>query len=298
MSINERLSLDQFTVSDASPAPFEEFQVTWAISAASANVDVADYQFRLRTHYQILDPGLPTQGTVNTAIRARTLLSLQAKHTGSGTWHTLGQAISMGLDESTCTFREFPGALLDELFSTQVEQHLAAAPELWLAGAGVQPSWHTTHVEYKIPITMVLDNYFNGDLDIVWKLHFGVEYDSRQECQLDVSISSAGAANFSWYEDLLSLGSSAIIAGTVERLMPAILRCVVRDAERAIASGLCAYLDVGNFLDEHRLLSVQILPSGNINTLRFVLCEPPVGPAERTLAPKRDVAFDQLDRMP
>jgi len=291
VSINERLSLDQFTVSDVTPAPFEEFDVAWAVSARAGNVDIADYQFRLKTHYEVLDHALAAQGTKSMAIHAQTLLSLQAKPIGSGGWNTLGQAISMHLDDATCVFREFPGSTMDDLFTTQVEQNLAATPELRLSRAGVQSTWHTTHVEYRIPMTIVLDNYFNGDLDVVWKVYFDVEYDSNQDCQLDVSIFSAEGANFSWYEDILSLGSSAVIAETIERLMPAIMRCIVRDAERAIAAGLCAYLDVGNFLDDHRLLSVRVLQLVNNNTLQFVLCDRPAVADDGVLAPDGGVVF-------
>ncbi len=219
------------------------------------------------------------------------MISLQAKPVGSGGWNTLGQTISMQLDDTTGVFREFPGSIMDDLFTTQVEQNLAATPELRLSGAGVQATWHSTHVEYKTPMTIVLNNYLNGDLDVVWKVYFDVEYDSNQECQLDVSIFSTEGANFSWYEDILSLGSSAIIAETNERLMSAIMRCIITDAERAIAAGLCAYLDLGNFLDDHRLLSVQVVPLGNNNTLRFVLCDRPAPAEEGPIAPVGGVVF-------
>ncbi len=291
VSINERLSLDQFTVSDVTPAPFEEFDVAWVVSARTGNVDIADYHFRLKTHYEVLDHALAARGAKKVAIRAQTLLSLQAKHIGSGSWNTLGQAISMHLDDATCVFREFPGSTLDDLFITQVEQNLAATPELRLSQAGVQSTWHATHVEYKIPMTIVLDNYFNGDLDVVWKVYFDVAYDSNEDCQLDVSIFSAQGANFSWYEDVLSLGSSAVIAETIERLMPAIMRCTAGDAERTIAAGLCAYLDVGDFLDDHRLLSVRVLQLVNNNTLQFVLCNRQAVLDDGVLAPDGGLVF-------
>lgn len=73
--------------------------------------------------------------------------------------------------------------------------------------------------------------------------------------------------------------------------MPAVMRSIFRDAERAIAAGLCAYLDVGNFLDDHRLLSVRVLPLGNLNTLQFVLCDRPEPADEGLLAPDGGVVI-------
>ncbi len=272
VDINDRLSLDQFSVSDTRPKPFEEFDVTWAISARN-NANLADYEFRLKTHYDPMGDSIAPQGTQTFAIHTQTLLSLQAKRIGSGAWRTVGQAIAMQIDDSTCEHREFPGSLFDATIEQQVEAALADVAALRLTGSGIDVDWFTSHIAIKIPLEIVLNNFFNGNLSITLKIYFGVDYDSNQECNLDVTVFSSEDANFHWLEDIASLGHTATIAKTIEKLMPTIMAPIIARTERGILAGLCAYLDLGNYFDDHRLLSVRIVPNGNLNYLDFVFCE-------------------------
>ena len=180
----------------------------------------------------------------------------------------------MLIDESTCEVKDIPGNLIDALFIDEIESNLTEIPQLRLR-SDVEAMWHTNPIRYKIPIEIVLDNFFNGDLDITLKVYFSVDYDYSSDCHLEVTVTESSDANFHWLEDVLTLGHTATIAATIERLLPVILKPITDRAERGLINGICAFLGLGNYFDTHQMLEVNIVPNNSFNYLNFVFCEKP-----------------------
>lgn len=272
--INSILKIERFTVSNSRPFPFENFEVDWLVTAAKNDINIADYQFRIKSHYDILADNIGNQGQISISIYNQTLLRVQASFIGSYKWYTLGNPITMPIDVSNCEEKDFPGVLLDDSLSDTTIAELENIPALRLrSGKEVEATWHNQYIEYKIPLEIVLNNFFNGDLDITWKVYFRIDYDSNSDCNLEVFISSNEDANFHWLEDLTTLGHTATIAATIERLMPTIMQPIISRAELAIANGLLTYLGLNNYFDTHKMMSVSIMPNLPFNHLKFMFCD-------------------------
>lgn len=289
--INKQLILERFSVSSTTPRPFEDFEVEWLVSPVTANVNLANYQFRIKTSTDILAQDISRQGQATIAIHKRTLLTVQARK-GLGTWKNLGDSIAMRIDDSNCEEKDIPGAWLDVSIANQLTAGLANISILRLrSGKQIEPIWQNRYVEYKVPLEIVLPNFFNGDLDITWKLFFSIDYDDNSDCHLNVSITSSENADFASWQDFLSLGHTATIAATVERLLPAILKPVIAKAERAVVDELCFFLGSTQYFDTHHMLSVDIVPQNSFNHLHFIFCD-----KEVSETPKTAIAFDMKSR--
>ena len=90
------------------------------------------------------------------------------------------------------------------------------------------------------------------------------------DCNLIVDLEASQDANFHWLEDILSVGHTATIAKTVERLVPYIMAPILSQAERAILEGFCVFIDLGSLLDTHTLFDVNLQTPEHIT---FVLCD-------------------------
>ncbi|SHE57766.1 hypothetical protein SAMN05443144_10276 [Fodinibius roseus] len=269
--LRDKLEVAEFQISKSTVAPCEEIQANWGIQAKQNNVTLSDYQFRLRVHYADINNDIPARGSENFSVYKDTFLSLMAKHVNSGNiWSPIGEPLQI-TTEGENKIREIPQSLLDNLAFNQINDQIDGIQYLRFRSE-IESTWFNNRIEYKLPLEIVINNFFNGDLDITLKLYIRAELDEDNETSLEVSITSDENANFHWLEDIISLGHSATVAKTIEKLLPVIMGYVTRDAERAVLQQVQSFLNIGGFLDDRRLMEVRIIPSGNLGYIQFIFC--------------------------
>lgn len=262
----------EFEVSKTTFTPFEEIEVEWRIRSKRDDIQFEDYIFSLVATEGIIEEELDSRDKIffnphkNTLLRIRGRKRLQ----GRGTT-TLGSGIALTVDESDCSVREISGSLFDFQVREQLSDFTSSTSSIRLRD-DVVAIWHSGYIEYKLPLELVLNNFFNGDLDIKVEIRFKVHHEGEQT-DLEVNITHNSNANFHFLEDILSGGSSAIIAKTVNKMLPLVLNCELAKVEELIVRQLINFL--GSLLDTHRLLAVRVVPLGNLNHLSLVLCPLP-----------------------
>ena len=276
LDIDDLFELELFRTSKTTFFPFEEIDVQWSIRAKTANTEFDDYLFTLVATDNILVNDLPASGMATFSPHKNTLLKIQGRHRTRGGVNTLGQGIALSVDESSCLVREFPRVVFDDIVNTALTGLTSQTAEIRLQGE-VRSTWKLGSIEYYFPLELVLNNFFNGDLDVKIELTFAVHHNGSQS-ELEVNIDHASDVNFHGLEDVLSLGSSAIIAATANRMVPLILECEMRQQEIQVVRSFMAFLR--RDLDTHRLLAVRVAPLGNsrLANIAFVLCPLPVEP--------------------
>jgi hypothetical protein len=270
--INSLLDVQQFEASRTLVAPFEDFTLNWVIVAKQPDVVVENYDIRLSFDpygNSTLSQTFEATDTVQTSIWQDRRLTLQAKLKTENNWRSLNPPVQMQIDQSECLALELPVSLLLQQMATELDDAISSILVLRRKG-DLTYSNRIDHLEIKAPLEIVLNNFFNGDFDITFRLSMRADIASNNDCNLSVELDSSQNANFHWLEDILSGGVSATIAKTVERLVPYILAPILTQAERAILEGFCVFIDIGNLLDTHTLFDVNLQTPGKIT---FVLCD-------------------------
>ena len=270
LDIDDLFDLVIFRTSKTTFKPFEEINVEWSIRAKDSNTEFDDFLFSLVATDTVLADDIDASGRFTFAPHKNTLLKIRGRHRTRGGINTLEHGIALTVDESDCLVREFLRDVLDGAVNTTLTGLTSQTPELRLRGEVVS-TWKLGSIEYHFPLELVLNNFFNGDLDVDIDLTFDVHHDGS-ESELEVTIDHSSDVNFHWLEDALSLGSTAIIAATADRMVPLILECELRQQEIQIIRVFMAFLQ--RDLDTHRLLDVRVIPRGNsrLATLDFILC--------------------------
>lgn len=269
--LRDILEIAEFQVSKSTVTPCEEIKANWEIRAKQNNVNTNEYQFRLRVHYADINNDIPAMGTEKFSVYKDTFLSLMARKLNSGNlWSPIGEPLQLTVDGEN-QIREIPQTLLDSLAFNQINNQIDGIKYLRFR-SDIESTWFNNRIEYKLPLEIVIDNFFNGDLDITLKLYIRAELEEDNETSLEVRIESDENANFHWLEDVISLGHSATVAKTIEKLLPVIMGYVTRDAERVVLQQIQSFLNIGGFLDDRRLMEVRIIPSGNLGYIQFLFC--------------------------
>ncbi|SMO72782.1 hypothetical protein [Fodinibius sediminis] len=268
--LREVLEVAEFEVSKSTVSPCEEIQANWEIRAKQNNVNLSDFQFRLRVHYANINNDIPARGSEDFSVFKDTSLSLLARRLNSGNlWSPIGEPRQIAV-EGENQIRDISQSVIDSLAFRQMNKEINGIRYLRFR-SDIESTWHNNRIEYKLPLEIVINNFFNGDLDITLELYIRAELDDDNETSLEVRIESDENANFHWLEDIISLGHSATVAKTIEKLLPVIMGYVTRDAERIFLQEIRKYL-TKDYLDDRRLMEVRITPSGNLGYIQFLFC--------------------------
>lgn len=273
---NELFELVVLTASTTDPVPFQPVEVTWRIQPARDDLDPADYVFSLVSPNGIAHArDIGRSGTHTLEFHATALVMVAVRHRGGGDLGRLRPNLQIRIDESGCTVRPIDALILDALVSAAVADLTAGSPELRLRGGKpVKATWTPGRVRYDLPLEVVINNFFNADLDVRLDLRFVVTHDGP-DTELEVDVRHDSDLDFHWLEDVLSLGSSSVVAKTANRLIPIIMACESRHIERDVLRQLLAFLagDLANL----RLLAARVFGDDHSGgpRLEFILCPPP-----------------------
>lgn len=273
--IDDLFELVRFDASPRTFTPFHDVVVSWEIVPRTDDVGFEDYVFSLVTtegtaveELESATGSAVLHPTRNTLVRIRGRRRLQ----GRGVT-TLGQGLALTADTSDCITREIPSFLLDALFAQRVADLTSSTASLRTRGnEEVVADWGERRIRYRLPLELVLNNFFNGDVDITLELTFRVHHDD-DESELEVTIDHDSDANFHFLEDIASVGTSAIVAKTLRKMLPLLLDCITSKVEEIVVRQMVTF--IRPLLSTHRLLMVDIVPAGNLSYLSLVLCPLP-----------------------
>ncbi|WP_426625697.1 hypothetical protein ACPPVW_06470 [Leifsonia sp. McL0607] len=168
--------------------------------------------------------------------------------------------------------------LLDDFFANwvgQIDNETAAIR----FPRGIRPDWQPGVIRYDMNGDLVLNNFFNGTITIRFEMTFTVTHEESTD-PIDATIFHSSDVDFSWIEDVSSIGASAIIANTADKLVPVILTLIAREIERETIAELRRSL---RLFSNKRLLGIRIY--GDPAAVVFQLCPKPKQPQPGTIDP-------------
>lgn len=280
--IAEFFQLDSLTLSKSTVVPFEEVTVSWAISAKRSDIQPTDFGFTLYGPDENVLDHLGLSGSTIVRPRASSFLYLRGHKTGSAS-SPLGSPQILTVDQSSCQTVEIPKDFFDAAVNARLPQLSRSGSQIRLRNNDpVVSSWTAYSVRYVLPLKIVINNFFDADLDVVLTIAFRLSH-TEASSDLDVSITDKTDVDFSTIEDILSLGSSSLIAKLIEKIVPLILACPIQLMEAAVLREILSYPAVRQALNEgKRLLDVRPVAMAGFEHLAITLCGlPEASPGHR-----------------
>lgn len=281
LDINNFFILNIFRASKTTFIPFEELEIEWSISPINLNVDFADYEFTLNAHDATLAESIDASGVIQFSPHKNTLLRIRGRKRAGGSFTTLGDTITLTVDESKCKKQEIAGSIIDffvkdafsdinnSTASIRLRKGVLKTVPRTIGELEIVSNWNLGYIEYYFPLEVVMNNFFNADLDVTLTLTCQVNH-SDKDSELDVTIDHTSNVNFDASEDILSSGASVIVAKTANKLVPLLLDCELKSIELLFIREIMGL--ISDELSIHRLLDVRIVPLGNLSHIVIVLC--------------------------
>lgn len=290
LDINEFFELRSLGASATDVVPFANVDVAWSI-AAREGVAFQDFVFDLVTYGEDPVTDIGPNGQVRLAPYRSTLVRVVGRRRGSGDRSTLGEGLVIAVDESQCETVEISSAYVNAQVIDRLTRLTSDTAELRLrrrtvprrppatgfheVELEVEPTWELGVVRYFFPLEVVINNFFNADLDVTIWIRFSVHHQG-DDTDVEVRIEHSSEVDFDTVENILSLGHAGTAAKTANRLIPLVLACEARVLERDILREVLGFL--GPRLDTHRLLAIRVVPLENFSYLAIVLCPLPDEP--------------------
>ncbi|MBW9207544.1 hypothetical protein KV097_16520 [Mumia sp. zg.B17] len=288
VDINDFFELRTFSTSSTTFEPFERLSAEWSIVERSENVLASDYNFSLVGSEGIIHDDISASGVVSFALHSNTLLRIQGRRRGGGMAATVGQGIGLTVDESDCRILEVPSQILNGVVehgmsglvsdAASIRRRTYVVPgTLQVAEREVVSTWQLGSIRYDFPLALVLNNMFDGDLDVSLTARFAVDHED-EESYLEVDVAHSSHVDFAAAEDILSFGNTSSVARTANRLMPMILDFVAERIEGQAIQAFFAVLAATSLRETHRLVAVRVVPLENFSYLAIVMCPRREGP--------------------
>lgn len=307
INISDAFELTEFRASSELALPLSSVAVNWSIQPTSADVQVADYQFRLLVPGHVQLNAIQAQGSAPFTITSATRATISGRK-GTGPWSSFNKEVLIELDQSNCEVVTYIGNVFDGLMRTMLDQFLLTVDQLRLrseskpanpqnpnSGASVvqlemTSDYTTDRIRFDVPLEIRIPYFFDADLDVKMDVHFSLSNDETGS-DLDIDVSFDIDASFDIGEHILSSllplpgGSTIAISKTLDAVLPMVFNCQRGGIESAIASFL---LDsnvrtILSGMRGGRIFDIRISPvsaTANSNNIYLVLCpsvgDPPV----------------------
>jgi len=292
-TITELFVIRRFEALNNPGHPMQQNAVNWSITVRDADTSIEEYQFRLVVFGHLILNSVQPQGSAPFQQTRDTLASLWVRH-GQGTWASFDQKLRISLDRSQCTEITvlgllFQGVVLEQVRRRIEEEDILRYRKITRPVDPSQPNgpheviqlepevdWSIHRVRFTLPLEIVLPNFFDGDLDVIMEVRFNVDVEG-DESVVDVQVSFKSDANFAVGEDILSLGHTATIAATLDRIIPSLLKCQTPRIEAEILRQLInrEVRDAANALPGGDVFQVNIVDGdGNDwqNFIKVIVC--------------------------
>jgi hypothetical protein len=309
LDLDDFFVVDSFETDKTEGVPFSKVKVNWNIEPKNVEVRVEDFEFRLVAPPQVKINEITARGDHTFTLLRTTSLRLEGRRNGSP-FMQLGSSITVSVDESNCRHITLPGNWIDQGVFDELEQLNSDTAQLRLRSVSVpadpekpdaprervqlQPNseWDFERITYYFPLEIVTPNFFNADLDVWMEVGIVVTHDEDTDEERDVNDDGFGSTvdiriefdldvDYSPLEDVLSVltvGSTPVVAKTIEALLPLVLECEKRNVEEMTAERLLKNEFVDNALQNGRLFDIRIVPQNSYNHIEIVICEEPSKP--------------------
>lgn len=269
--LSDKIEVIKFQIPNTSISPCEEVQVEWTIRAKKDNINLDDYQFRLRVGYAEINSDISAEGSESFSVYKDTTLSLSARNKESDApWSPIGNPLPIYIDGEN-EKKQIPQILFDALAFEHINREISGIKHIEFR-SDIKSNWTYNYIEYTLPLELKIPNFFNGNLDIKLRLFIKTEFDSGGDTSLEVSIESSENLKFDIVEDIFSFGHTSTIEKTVEKLLPIIMNFITSNAEKVIIRQLLNFLNIDNYLEDRRLMEVNIIPGGEFGHIQFLFC--------------------------
>ena len=280
-TINDFFQLTDLRSSQTTYQPFASVEIDWNITDAGI-IAFPNYRFGLfasppeRPLHSDLEETIPTggvhiagsySGSVRSTLFRETTMWIMGTPRGGNAWQTLGSPMNVSPDTSGCTVLPIPGTFIDAAVTEEVTHLTSETASVVLRGE-VTPTWIPSYISYSIPLRLVLNGFFNADIDLVIRVGFDVIHHPAVS-DIDVSIGYDFDVVFGTWEHIGGLGVTGRIEEAIEGILPLILECVKSSGERQLMD---AILDRIEGRANERLLQIRIVDDLNDQKVEIVTC--------------------------
>lgn len=141
-----------------------------------------------------------------------------------------------------------------------------------------ESDWTVERIRYKFPLEIILENFFNADLDVYMEIRFMIQHEETGTT-LDVDVTFDVDANFETGEHVLSFltpfsgAATLAISKTLNNVLPMVLDCRKTNIEANIGNHLIddRVTTALNGLSDGRIYDVRIVPGSGFNNNIFVI---------------------------
>lgn len=297
LDIDDLFTLDKLAASKTTFTPFEEIEITWAISPKDSETSFDDFAFSLVTQDGDLVNPIGPSGSHRFNPQKNTLVRVRGRKLGGAKPTTLGSGLALSADESGCTTVDILQAVFDAILFDRFNRITAANAELRLRRVPdpdtppgqlptgtieLQPEseWTRESADYYFPLEIVINNFPNANLDLHLSIFFNVHHESG-DSEFEVRVTHKSDTDFSAFEDVITLGSAAVVSRTLDKVLPLVFECERRHIEPAILQSILGLGGVRDALEANRLLAARIIPGEDAftTTLTLVFCPFPGAPS-------------------
>jgi len=284
IDISSLFELVVFTTSTNSAPPFTEITLNWEIQSIDRMTRIEDYAFRLNAFQHEQLNSIQAEDSTTFTLVSNTRITISGRKKGGGAWSFFDQALIISLDASNCEIINHYGPFIDDAIFNQLETLLSTTKELRFRRETLpaDPDWTIERIRYKFPLEIVIDNFFNADLDVQMDIRFSMEHGANNSI-LNIDTEFDVDASFDTGEIILGslipgMGASTLaISKTLNEVLPMVFDCKKAEIEAEIGRQV---LDnrvetALTALNNGRVFSVRIVPRSATsidNFIRVVLC--------------------------
>jgi hypothetical protein len=281
-TINDFFQLANLRPSRTNYQPFDGVDVDWTITQVGS-IAFSNYRFGLfasppeRPLHSDLAETIPTggiqvagsfSGAVSSTLYREGTMWIMGTPRGGNAWQTLGSPVTISPDTSSCTVLSIPRPYIDTAVTDQVSDLTSSTASVVLRGE-VTVSWITSYISYAIPLRLVLENFFNANLDVVLRVGFDVIH-RQTVSDVDVSIGYDFDVVFTKWENIGSFGVASKVEGAIEGILPLILECVKTSGEMQLMVAILNLIESAG--PNKRLLQIRIVDDPQNSRVEIVTC--------------------------
>ncbi len=253
LNLDELFELEVFQTSTTDVLPFHDVEVEWSIKPLNGT-SFDDYKFTLTSNGAALGVesiGIGSNGTLVFTPYTETTLRIHAVRLSDKSTGTFSKEIFIDINVDGCWQPFITANQLDEAIielgtnklsgfsgsglSIRRRKKVIPSPEypnqFTTFDMDIEPHWKPLSIEYYFPLELVLDGFFNADLDLYLEFQIKVIHE-EQKTDWDLSVDISANIKFDAVESALSIGVADKVAEAVNNMLPYILCCPKTDIDR------------------------------------------------------------------
>jgi hypothetical protein len=142
-----------------------------------------------------------------------------------------------------------------------------------------ESEWTRESANYYFPLEILISTFPDASLDLHLSVFFNVRHETG-DSELEVRVTHESDADFTAFEDVITLGNAAAVARTLDKVLPLVFECERGHIEAAILQSILGLGGVRDALQSNRLLAARLIVDDDprTNRLALVFCPLPGRP--------------------